>query len=145
MEIRKIRPEDTKKVFELGKDAPYFCGFWPQEVIEALPNSKDVASFVSNINGDIVGFVIAPYSRTLKKMTVENMFVQEQYQRRIYNHKVISQHLANALLEEARKLGISRIDSLVDAHHKAVIKMNERNGMGFHPSDYKWGTKKIDY
>ncbi len=144
MKIRHIRQGDTQEVYDLGKNEPYFVCFWPEEVVRSLPNARDVLSLVAEENKEIVGFVIAPYSETLKKMVVENLFVKDNYRIKLYEGKVISQHFGDALKIEARRLGMKRLDSLVDGTNRPALRMHEKNGFEIHPETYKWGTWKVE-
>lgn len=144
MNIRKIKPEDCDAVHSMGSQEEYFCGFWPREVIDGLPNSSDSFAYVSEVEGEIRGFVIGSYAPTLRKLSVENLYVTPEYRRKIFRGDVIARHLAKRAIEHGREVGARTLNCLVDSENSVSESLCRNVGIDFSDKSYHWGTHKYE-
>lgn len=142
IDIRKMQEQDIGLVHTLGRREKYFCGFWPEEILRNIVDSPDASAYVAEVNKSLAGFVIGSYSPTLRKMSVENIYVVPEFRREYSNRDVVAGHLASTIIQDARDRGAQRIDCLVDTTNTLSRNLCNRKGIEFSDQDYKWGTMK---
>ena len=144
MNIRRIEPEDCDAVHSMGSQEEFFCGFWPREVIEDLPDSSDSFAYISEVDGDVVGFVIGSFAPTLRKLIVENLYVLPRYRRNVYEGDVLAGHLAKEAIEHGRNLGARTLSCLVDSNNAISHNLCRQVGVKFSGGDYHWGIYEYE-
>jgi len=144
IQIRRMSEADVDEVLLIGKGEEYFCGFWPKEVLLNIPSDENIIAYISRVERDLAGFVIASYTPALRKGVVENIYVAPECRRIIHEGEVISGHLFQAVESDMIERGVQRIDCLVDGTNKACLKRSQRSGFNFESNHYKWGTKLFE-
>ena len=140
--IRGLSPSETAEVYEMGKNEPYFCGFWDREVIEAIPNSNDCYALTARVNDTLVGFAIAQYSPTLRKATWENLYVAPEHRKRVYDGTSVSRALSEAIIEKMKSVGATSINSLTEPDNRPINNLLGK--LGFEEvGNFDWTRKEL--
>jgi len=126
--IRKMTLADVHQVHDLGSKVEEFrpvsestnC-FWPKETLEAIAE-KEIA-YVAEKDGQIVGFLIATYQESTRKLTWENMYVRPEYRGGAIAHQcwVLAE-------QEARARGATYLCGMIEESNALSFKMLEREG-----------------
>ena len=135
-----MHPPDAKQIYSLGHSVEEFRAtpnnsnaFWPLETLEEIAE-KEIAYVVEN-NQEIVGFLIATYQSTTRKITWENMYIKPAYQKR-----GLAEYCFQKTWEMARKEGAIIAEALVASNNLSAQKMCK--GLGFNSAgDYQWMLK----
>jgi ribosomal protein S18 acetylase RimI-like enzyme len=123
-----MQARDISQVHTLGSVVEEFraaggspCIFWPQETLEAIV--REEIAYVVEDDQKVVGFLIATYQPSVRKLTWQNMYLMPQYR---------GQAIAHACWElaeqEARKRGATYVCSLIEEGNFSSIRMLERAG-----------------
>jgi len=140
--IRDISPSETPEVYEMGKNEPYFCGFWDREVIEAIPNSDDCYALTARVDDNLAGFAIAQYSPTLKKATWENLYVSSEHRKRVYDGTSVSRALSEAIIKKMQSIGATSINSLTEVENTPINNLLKK--LGFEEvGNFSWTRKEL--
>jgi len=140
--IRDISPSETAEVYEMGKNEPYFCGFWDREVIEAIPNSSDCYALTARVNDNLVGFAITQYSPTLRKATWENLYVAPEHRKKIYDGTSVSRALSEAIIKKMQSVGATSINSLTEQDNRPINNLLGK--LGFEEvGNFFWTRKEL--
>jgi len=140
--IRDISPSETAEVYEMGKNEPYFCGFWDREVIEAIPNSKDCYAITARADDHLAGFAIAQYSPTLRKATWENLYVAPEHRKRVYGGTSVSRALSEAIINKMQSIGATSINSLTKVDNAPINNLLKK--LGFEEvGNFSWTRKEL--
>ena len=113
--VRDLCVEDVEGVYEMGKDEPYFCGFWDKDTLKAIPQSNDCYSLVARVDKNLAGFAIAQYSPTLRKATFENLYVANEFRKGIYGDTNVSRALSKGLVNKLRGVGAKSVSCVIEA------------------------------
>jgi ribosomal protein S18 acetylase RimI-like enzyme len=125
--VRKALPSDLAKILELGSDIQEFSvaeetvDFWPEAVLRDALVSSDVVILVATNNMAITGFIIASLSKSLRKATIENIFVSSSMR-----NQGIGAQLVSNLLDILQTHGIEYVATLVppSAHGAQALYTN---------------------
>ncbi len=127
LQVTPMEKEDIDIVYRMGGDEKEFrveedgeC-FWPRETLERWVDSKDDASYVIKVNGNVAGFLLATYNGVCRKATVENVYISEEFR---------NDGLAGMLYQRAEDFLIGRgarnICSFVDIHNDSSLEFLKR-------------------
>lgn len=140
--IRDISPQETGEVYEMGRNEPYFCGFWDKDVIEAIPNSNDCYALTARVNDTLAGFAIAQYSPTLRKATWENLYVAPEQRRKAYDGTSVSRALSEAMIKKMQSIGATSINSLTEIDNVPINNLLKK--LGFKEvGNFSWTRKEL--
>ena len=139
--IRKMTIADVPQVHDLGSNVEEFrpvsksthC-FWSRETLEAIAE-KEIAYVVED-NQTIVGFLIATYQSTTRKLTWENMYLKPTYRGQNIPHQCWT-----LTEQEARRRGATYISSMIEENNVASFKMLNREG--FTKGKYYFWVEKV--
>lgn len=79
--IRPAQLQDIDTIYNLGISAPEFLvnentvNFWPRDILSGAVNSDDTIVLVAELDKQVVGFIIANLSVSLRKAIIENIYV----------------------------------------------------------------------
>ncbi|MDP3916986.1 MAG: GNAT family N-acetyltransferase [Nanoarchaeota archaeon] len=124
--IRDLSPPETEEVYEMGRNEPYFCGFWDREVIEAIPNSNDCYALTARVDDALAGFAIAQYSPTLRKATWENLYVSLEHRKRVYDGTSVSRALSEAIIRKMQSVGATSINGMTETKNSQMRRLFEK-------------------
>jgi len=125
MKIRLAELEDIDKIVKLGNNVDEFkvsekvVSFWPKKVIESCINSKNEIIIISEVEEQIIGFLIVNYNPTFSKAVFENVFVIEEFR-----NKGIAKKMLDLATKKLKENNCKYICSLVD--------INDNQGIGFY-------------
>lgn len=128
MNIRRAALEDIDAVCKLGKTVEEFTvndetvNFWPKELLTQAVGSDDVIILIAE-DGAIVGFLIVNYNRSLKKATIENVYVQPENR-----GQDVSDQLLEAMFKQLIEVGCEYIATLVPPDAQGAIDLYKRSG-----------------
>lgn len=142
--IRKMSSSDARNVYSLGISIKEFrtvpedtnC-FWPIETLEAI--AKKEIAYVIEDDQNIIGFLIATYQETTRKVTWENMYLSPRYR----GEGLDLAHQCWELAEQdARIMGANYICGMVEEKNVSSQKMVEKEGFT-KGKKYFWMQKVI--
>ena len=140
--IRKMTIADVPQVHDLGSNVEEFRpvsksknSFWSRETLEAIAE-KEIAYVVED-NQTIVGFLIATYQESTRKLTWENMYVKPGYRGRGIAHQCW-----NLAEQEARARGTTYLCSMIEENNDFSFKMLHREGFT-KGKTYVWMEKSL--
>ena len=140
--VRDLSQLETDEVYKMGRDEPYFCGFWDKEVIEAIPNSEDCYALTARVGKELAGFAITQYSPTLRKATWENLYVSSEYRKRIYRGTSVSRILSEEMIKKMQSIGATSINSLTETDNGPIN--NLLKNLGFEEvGNFVWTRKRL--
>ena len=127
MKIRKIQNKDINKIYQLGIDEKEFevsedMLFWSKKQLKKWISSNDDVLLVAEDNKKIVGFIMSAIHKPTQKVTIENIYVVEEYRK-----KGLAKKLLNETLKIFRKKGIKFINAFVDDKNTASFNFFKKN------------------
>lgn len=142
VEIRRMTSGDVPAVHALGANTEEFRVvkdstniFWQKETLEDIAE-KEIA-YVVKEQSQIVGFLIATYQASTRKLTWENMYLKPEYRQR----NIVAKCWALAE-QEARKRGATYICAMVEQDNIPCIRSLEKIGF-VQGKNYVWMEKSI--
>lgn len=127
--IRKAQPEDADSIFTLGVTIPEFVvneqtvNFWPKHILREAIAAKDTVILVAEIDHEVVGFIIASLTSSLRKATIENIYVTNENR-----GNGIGDGLLASLLQILNDSSIEYIATLVPTGAVEATKLYETTG-----------------
>ena len=129
IEVRIAKIADIDELHMLGRSVSEFSvndetvTFWPKDILLNVVGSEDVLIYVAHEAELMVGFILATYSHSLGKATIENIYVIP---------KLRGQNVGNKLLgmleEHLAQRGCQYIATLVPANAAGALGMYSQSG-----------------
>jgi len=135
--VRKINSKDIKQISKLGNKEKYFKGFYSEEILKNIAkNKKDCIILVCVIDEEIVGFVLAIYSKTLSRSIWECSFVKKDYRSQKYFGEKISEILAKSLFKYLKEKKVKIVSGIIDKKNIPSQKYVKRLGFKIYREKY---------
>ncbi len=141
--IRKAQPQDIDSIYSLGSAVPEFLvnkrtvNFWPKKVLREAVTANDVVVLVAEVDHKVVGFVIASLTSSLRKATIENIYVHTESR-----GNGIGDELLASLLEVLSDNSIEYMATLVPVDAVEATKLYETAGF-LKGETFLWLDKSI--
>lgn len=127
--VREANIKDVDAIYEIGKDVSEFSvnnetvNFWPREILLRGVKSDDVITLIAAKNDRIIGFLIANCNSSLKKSTIENIYVLPE--ERGFN---IGQSLLNKLFSILQTKKYQYVSTLIPLDAKGAYNLYDSVG-----------------
>ncbi len=138
VEIRRMQLGDMAHVYEMitkrkedfsVSDISYG---WTKEQLERCINIEDDVLLVAEDEENVVGFVTSQYHKPTGKVTIENVYVAEEYRKR-----GIGSRLMNECIKQLKEKGATYACAMVKTDNKQTIEFLE--SVGFNRGyDFTW-------
>lgn len=129
MNIRKATLADVEELHKLGEKTPEFAvnadtvTFWPKSTLKNAISSDDVIIFIAEDQNEITGFIIANYSKGLRKATIENICVALEYR-----GKDVGKALLGELVQSLKELGCEYVATLIPPNADEALQLYSSAG-----------------
>lgn len=129
MTIRVAEQSDVDALYALAANVPEFkvsdatVTFWPKDVLASAIGAADVYVFVADEADGIAGFVLANANASLRKVTIENIYVAPAWR-----GTQISDELLAVLIGAAKQDGYEYIATLIPPSALGASRLYERAG-----------------
>jgi len=127
--IRTATLNDVGTIHRLGESVSEFSvsgttvTFWPEDVLQDAIESDDVVVLVAEDQQQIVGFIIASYSRGLLKTTIENIYVIPENRSKGLGDKMLA-----TLLQVLSERKCEYVATLIPTDARNALSLYERAG-----------------
>lgn len=97
--IREVKAEDIKYVFELGKNISGFevseeiVTFWPIQLLNNSVDKEDVVFLVIEKKNNIIGFIIMNLNYSLAKGEIEDIYILEEERNKGYGSQLLKRSI----------------------------------------------------
>lgn len=142
MIIREAEANDIDNIWELGKNVSGFetaediVTFWPISILENCIKKEDVLILVSEIENQIIGFIILNINKSLFKAEIENIYILEEYREKGYGNQLLKY-----ALNEMKNRNIENICVMSDDIVDFLVKRGFTKGNQFYWMDLAFNDR----
>lgn len=112
--VRRAEVNDVDVLHRLGEGVSEFSvsdqtvTFWPKDILAQAIGAHDVVILVAEAGQQVVGFIIANLNRSLRKATIENVYVRPENRGAGIAGKLLAE-----LLTSIKSGGIEYVNTLI--------------------------------
>lgn len=143
MSIRKATVADIEAIYELGANVDEFkvndgtVNFWPKDLLTQAVQSDDALILLAE-DGDICGFLIVNYNKSLKKALIENIYVRPDKR-----GQGIGERLLEQMFQLLPDMDCGYVATLVPLAAQSALELYQRSGFSRGES-FIWLDRTLD-